>query len=427
MQQLSIVVIISVLAWTFLRSVRPLGPPLIESKNKPQLRMALTGFFERMGKCMAKAVSGEKEDGTNVISAKNIAALRNDVAKAESKLISYLKDRNVSRLPERQTPEPELDDKEHKAEQKSSNPRSAVGAIEVMQPIKADRAGNIKVTIKQFALDLGLHQGCHVQDGVGDKMKEGVVQLVHDDYVQIQFEKGDKKYHAESAIEKLTIVAQEKKRKVDAPADHRAEPIEWNVVDDADVHTSLTSLLHMAMCHIQREVTPDSSKVRFHIEANGMELTTEKAAEPHSLVFIPFAKSYEFVPSDSPLLKKRKVAGKSKADLENHIFLKIMVKGTTASDIVKANPPDEPETMLPFWRLLMNASFHVTGGPSTLRWTTCKYEIPMRALHVDKTKGSYSNASKTSTIQLMMPCLVNYDKLEAGVPLRIPQVEPPDC
>ena len=218
MQQLSIVVFISVLAWTFLRSVRPLGPPLIESKNKPQLRMALTGFFERMGKCMAKAVSGEKEDGTNVISAKNIAALRNDVAKAESKLISYLKDRNVSRLPERQTPEPELDDKEHKAEQKSSNPRSAVGAIEVMQPIKADRAGNIKVTIKQFALDLGLHQGCHVQDGVGDKMKEGVVQLVHDDYVQIQFEKGDKKYHAESAIEKLTIVAQEKKRKVDAPA-----------------------------------------------------------------------------------------------------------------------------------------------------------------------------------------------------------------
>jgi hypothetical protein len=69
----------------------------------------------------------------------------------------------------------------------------------------------------------------------------------------------------------------------------------------------------------------------------------------------------------------------------------------------------------------------VTGGPSTLRWTTCKYEIPMRALYVDKTKGSYSNASKTSTIQLMMPCLVNYDKLEAGVPLRIPQVEPPDC
>ena len=393
----------------------------------------MTAFLARCGCALGKAGASIKEESGS-ISKENEDVLRQAIAVAEDKLRKFFENHSiqmsgVSRI----LPAPVLDAKD--AKKNAASKGSADNQLLVIAPISRNSSGKIQIDFQSKIAELGIHEGSTVQMGSGRDIQEGVVQQIALDHVAVLLKPATT--NGEATVEKLTAsqvkskqlqlvekpTAPPKKDKEDPDVRMPAET--WTPLCDNLAENAVRHWIALTMYHIYQQSSPDSKLVRRHVESSGVKWSLENKVTPKQIMLVPFADKYDELPNHATRKTK-------KSDPGSGVFIKYSLKGSEGWNLLRAAPADDADSNPDsagnrnlFWKMVNNAEYRMTKGPSTLVWDTVSVEVPFKVSAKDAKGTSIQKASKVETLCLTFPVLVNALELPERTELTIPSKSPP--
>ena len=271
--------------------------------------------------------------------------------------------------------------------------------------------------------------------GSGRDIQEGVVQQIALDHVAVLLKPATT--NGEATVEKLTAsqvkskqlqlvvtpTATPKKDKEEPDARMPAET--WTPLCDDLAQNAVQHWIALTMYHIYQQSSPDSKLVRRHIESSGVKWSLENKVTPKQIMLVPFADKYDEPPNHATRKTK-------KSDPGSNVLIKYSLKGAEGWNLLQAAPaddvdsnPDSAGNRNLFWKMVNNAEYRTTKGPSTLVWDTVSVEVPFKVSAKDAKGTSMQKASKVETLCLTFPVLVNALELLERTELTIPSKSPP--